>query len=149
MVCGASLSRTIPLPGQPSTVRPRLMPQASRPSHSCLNWQYRCTVRKRRRGMDSNHPDGRGGLNYPEFCVLTLECSAQTCSLNSLSRCNSKLRIISAKDAPLTGPEALNCHSHSEQPKPRKCLSSIHTSFRLMEGESYRPPFGRSVGYPT
>src|ERR1700683_626543 len=75
------------------------------------------------------------------FCVLTLECSAQTCNLNSLSRSTSKLRIISAKDAPLTGPEGSNCHSHSEQPKPRKCLCSIHTSFRLMEGESYRPPF--------
>ncbi len=58
--------------------------------------------------------------------------SAQTWDLNSLSRCNSKLRIISSKDLPSGAPEGLNRHRHSEQPKPRKRFSSIHTSFLLM-----------------
>jgi hypothetical protein len=35
-----------------------------------------------------------------------------------LSRCSSKLRIISLKDLPVGGPEELNNQVHSEQPQP-------------------------------
>jgi hypothetical protein len=56
---------------------------------------------------------------YPEFPSLGLsECSAQTWDVNSLSRCNSKLRIISSNDLPVGAPEGLNRQPHSEQPKP-------------------------------
>jgi hypothetical protein len=51
-----------------------------------------------------------------------------------LSRCDSKLRIISSKDSPVGVPEGVNRQSHSEQPKPRKRCCSIHTSFRLIAG---------------
>src|SRR4029077_5888030 len=49
-----------------------------------------------------------------------------------LSRCNSKLRIISSKDVPVSGPDCLNCHPQLEQPKPRKRCCSTHASFRLI-----------------
>ena len=71
-------------------------------------------------------------MNYSELVLLAPGWSAQTCDVNSLSRCNSKLRIISSKDVPVGPPEGLNRQSHSEQPKPRKRCRSIHTSFRLM-----------------
>ena len=49
-----------------------------------------------------------------------------------MSRCNSKTRIMSSKDAPVGGPAGLNRQPHSEQPNPRKRSCSIHTSSRLM-----------------
>ena len=54
----------------------------------------------------------------------------QTCNVNSLSRCNSKFRIDSAKDLPVGAPEELKTQAHSEQPQPRKRSCSIHTSLR-------------------
>ena len=66
--------------------------------------------------------------------------SAQTWDVNSLSRCNSKFRSISSKDVPVGVSVGLNRQPHSEQPKPRKRCCSIHTSFRLMVGKSYRQP---------
>jgi hypothetical protein len=56
-----------------------------------------------------------------------------------LSRCNSKLRIISPKDGPAGGPDGLNCQPHSEHPKPRKRSCSIHTSVRFMAAISLHP----------
>jgi hypothetical protein len=51
--------------------------------------------------------------------------------VNSLSRCNSKFRIISSKELPVGAPEGLKTQAHAEQPKPRKRLFSIHMSLRL------------------
>ena len=71
--------------------------------------------------------------SVPVGAYLTpLEWAAQTWDVNSLSRCNSKLRIISSNDAPVGAPEGLNRQPHWEQPKPRKCCCSIHTSSRFM-----------------
>src|SRR5713226_244641 len=64
------------------------------------------------------------------FALLVLGCS-QTWEANSLSRCASKIRIISSKDLPVGGPDGLNTQAHSEQPQPRKRPSSIHMSSRL------------------
>jgi len=64
--------------------------------------------------------------------LSVLGWSPQTCDVNSLSRCDSKLRIISSKVPPVGVPEGLNRQPHSEQPKPRKRCCSIQTSFRLM-----------------
>ena len=62
-----------------------------------------------------------------------------TWEVNSFSRCNSKLRIISSKDVPVSAPEGLNRQPHTEQPKPRKCCCSIHTSSRLMAASVAAP----------
>jgi hypothetical protein len=56
-----------------------------------------------------------------------------------LSRCNSKLRIISSKDVPVGAPEGLNRQPHTEQPKPRKRGCSIHTNSRLMAASVAAP----------
>ena len=41
-----------------------------------------------------------------------------------------KFLIISSKELPAGEPEELNTHAHSEQPKPRKRVLSIHTNLR-------------------
>src|SRR5580658_6042471 len=79
-------------------------------------------------------------LNYSGLVFLDRGWPAQTCDVNSLSRCDSKLRIISSKDVPVGSPEGLNRQLHSEQPKPRKCCRSIHTSFRFMVAYVAAPP---------
>lgn len=55
---------------------------------------------------------------------------AQTCDGNSLSRRDSKFRIIASRVSPEGGPGGLKTHAHSEQPQPRKRDWSIHTSSR-------------------
>jgi hypothetical protein len=89
--------------------------------------------------MNRAHIDLRAGtygsLNYSAFLLVVLFAlggSAQTCNVNSLSRCDSKFRIISSKDLPAGGLEGLKTQAHCEQPQPRKRCCSIHTSFRLM-----------------
>lgn len=64
-------------------------------------------------------PDGGAILDYG---LLAVGWSAQTCNVNSLFRCNSKLRIISSKDAPAGVRKGLYRQPHSEQPKPRNCF---------------------------
>jgi len=98
-------------------------------------WESAVAIR-RERGVSEF--SGRG-FNYSRLVFLALGWSAQTCSVNSLSRINSKLRIISSKDAPVGAPEGLNRQPHSEQPKPRKRSCSIHTSFRLMAASVAAP----------
>ena len=65
------------------------------------------------------------------FAFLALGCSAQTWDVNALSRCNSKFRITSSKDLPAGALEGLKTQAHSEQPQPRKRLSSIQMSLRV------------------
>ena len=64
-----------------------------------------------------------GSTRFPRVIRANMRC-------NSLSRCDSKFRIISSKELPVGEPEALNTQAHSEQPKPRKRFPSIHTSLR-------------------
>jgi hypothetical protein len=56
----------------------------------------------------------------------------QRCDANSLSRSDSKFRIIASRVLPLGGPGGLKAHAHMEQPQPRKRGWSIHTSSRGM-----------------
>ncbi len=71
-------------------------------------WESAVAIR-RERGVSEF--SGRG-FNYSRLVFLALGWSAQTCSVNSLSRINSKLRIISSKDAPVGAPEGLNRQPH-------------------------------------
>ena len=73
------------------------------------------------------------------YYLTRSEWSAQTWDANSLSRSNSKLRIISSKVVPVGFPELLNRQPHAEQPKPRKRSCSIHTSLRLMTASVAAP----------
>jgi hypothetical protein len=77
------------------------------------------------------HSGERAGYLLRQVLPYFFGVVAQTWDVNSLSRCNSKLRSISAKDVPVGVPEGLNRQPHSEQPKPRKRSPSIHTIFRL------------------
>jgi hypothetical protein len=43
-------------------------------------------------------------------------CLAQTCDANSLSRSDTKLRIIASKFSPVGGPGGLKTHAHWQQP---------------------------------
>ena len=56
----------------------------------------------------------------------------QTCEPNSLSRRDSKFRIISSKVFPTGAPVGLKTQSHCEHPQPRKRGWSIHTNSRGM-----------------
>jgi len=89
--------------------------------HQLLLNGYRSCARKSPISDSENKRRGHSRRQslYPEFPSLGLsECSAQTWDVNSLSRCNSKLRIISSNDLPVGAPEGLNRQPHSEQPKP-------------------------------
>jgi hypothetical protein len=98
------------------------------------------------KGCVSGSDGGCCGVNYAEFMLLALGWSAQTCTVNSLSRCNSKLRIISSNEVPVGAPEGLKRQPHSEQPNPRKRCWSIHTSFRLMASFVAAPIAVRTPG---
>jgi hypothetical protein len=103
--------------------------------HPCLS--------KQRKGWDGAPPrkywPAKGWVLIQGLCSGLRGWSAQTCRANSLSRCSSKLRIISSKDAPAGGPEGVNRQPHSEQPKPRKRECSIHFSSRFMAARFASP----------
>jgi hypothetical protein len=67
---------------------------------------------------------------FQPFVFLSFGCSAQTWIANSLSRWRSKISFISSSEFPASGPEGLNTHAHSEQPRPAKCEFSIDTRLR-------------------
>jgi hypothetical protein len=78
-------------------------------------------------------------LNHKDDYLIPLGRPTQTWEVNSLSRCNSKLCIISSKDVPVGGLVGLNRQPHSEQPKPRKCSCSIHISLRCIAASVAAP----------
>ena len=72
--------------------------------------------------------------------------------MNSLSPCNAKFVIISSEELPVGEPEGRNTQAHSEQPKPRKPISSIHTSMRGSRSPEFAcdtsPPYLREESKP-
>jgi len=73
-----------------------------------------------------------------------------------LSRCNSKLRIISLKDVPLVASAGLNRQPHSEQPNPENAAAQSILAFAVwpsmgVQGthKVYMRHFDWSVGHPT
>ena len=103
---------------------------------SCeLYEDLQCLPAKIARGKAWSAPDQ--SLNCHFLGLLVWEWLAQTWEVNSFSRCNSKFRINSTKDLPMSASEAVNRQPHSEHPQPWNRRSSIHTSVRLKTGESF------------